>query len=69
MLALAIIHVIVVIVVISHSLLVLSLFSVFVVYDVNKFALHCEGAHCCEQGTVALWLDFANLFSGTLLAT
>lgn len=43
-----------------------TLFSAFVVHDVHRFAKHCEGEHCCRQGTVALWLDFVNLFNDIL---
>ena len=42
------------------------LFSAFIVYDSHRFARHCEGEHCCTKGTLALWLDFVNLFSDVL---
>ena len=38
------------------------LFCAFVVYDANRFVRHCRGDSCCTAGTLALWLDFANLF-------
>ena len=43
------------------------LFSLFVVYDVNRFTRYCEGDECCKQGTLALWLDFVNLFNDILI--
>ena len=44
-------------------LAVLVLFSFFTYYDVSLFARHCRGEDCCLDGTVNLWLDFANMFS------
>ena len=46
------------------SVVTVVLFSMYVVYDVNRFTRHCLGDDCCLQGTVNLWLDFANIFSG-----
>ena len=43
------------------------LFSLFVVYDVNRFTRYCEGDECCKHGTLALWLDFVNLFNDILI--
>ena len=37
-------------------------FSMFILYDVSFFTRHCSGTDCCIEGTVSLWLDFANIF-------
>lgn len=48
------------------SLCIVLLFSFMVVYDVSFYTKHCSGSDCCIDGTVNLWLDFANIFLGLL---
>lgn len=44
------------------SIFIILLFSFLIVYDVSKFSYHCTGNDCCLDGTINLWLDFANIF-------
>lgn len=43
-----------------------AIFSLFIVHHANAFMRHCEGEDCCTEGTAALFLDLANLFSSAV---
>jgi FtsH-binding integral membrane protein len=45
------------------SCVTVVVFSFLTAYDINKYGKFCAGQDCCSEGTIALWLDFANMFS------
>lgn len=47
------------------SICIVVLFAAWTLYDVSYFVYKCQGPNCCLDGTVNLWLDLANMFTGT----